>query len=245
MQFLKKQIMDFLFNGVPYYPPSQIYLGLQTVSGEPIAEDYKRIDVTGLWSLSKNGQVHNTQQLPYWNPTHSWGECVSVGIYDGDGPTGRLLLSSAFKTKFSAIPNQKIVFAENSVYYTFVGAADYSNSIMNAIFNKQLPTPPKRLFLALCSAEEELRAENYERIEITNCFEEATEEGTVVNFRQLAFPTPSTDWGEIHSAIVYDDSAEGKKVIKVDLKKPMTVNKGQDMTIESGVLQFNFVVRGL
>lgn len=244
MFYLKKEIMDFLFNQKPYYPSAEIYMGLLTISGEPIAEDYKRLNVTGLWSRSENGLVYNVKELPHWEPHNFWGDCVSVGIYDGNSKTSNMLFSSTLRTKFSAIPNQRIVFPEKSVQYKFLGAADYSDRILDAVFNKEVIEPPCSLYLALHTADGEVSDPEYRRLNIADAFEEATEEGIVVNARPLAFPIPSSNWGLITSAIVFDSEVDGKTVMRVDLRKPISITRNQNLILNAGVLQFNFVVRG-
>lgn len=101
--YLENKLIDFLFRGQSYTPPSTLYVALFTTaptdasSGTEVgAASYARVGVTSSvinWagtqgagstvaSTGTGGQTSNNELIEFGTPTENWGTIVAFGLMD-------------------------------------------------------------------------------------------------------------------------------------------------------------------
>jgi hypothetical protein len=113
---------------------------------------------------------------------------------------------------------------------------DYANNkLLDLVFGAGAYTPPATLYvgLSLGSANKsgstnEPPGGGYARVALTNNpsnFPAATG-GTKSNAAQVAFPSPTADWGTVQSLFVADAASGGNVLAMADLTAPRMVTSG-------------------
>lgn len=110
--YLENKIIDFMFRGQTFTPPSTLYIGLLTVNtdddGAPLTEvtggSYARVAVTSSlanWagtqsagsttaSTGTSGTTSNNSSITFPSPTANWG--TVVGLFIADAASGGNML---------------------------------------------------------------------------------------------------------------------------------------------------------
>lgn len=85
--YFENKIIDHMLRNQAFTPPSQLYLGLFTVSPtdsgggtEVSGNGYQRVAIT--LSAASNGQTSNTATIDFPQATGDWGTIVAAGIFD-------------------------------------------------------------------------------------------------------------------------------------------------------------------
>lgn len=131
--YLENKIVDYLFRGQPYTPPTNTYVGLLTsaptdVGGgnevSTVGTNYSRAMVANSlvnWagtqapgstvaSTGTTGTTSNNASIDFATPSDTWGTVTHVGLYDA--PTGGNLLF------FSTLLVPKTVNTGDAVSFT-------------------------------------------------------------------------------------------------------------------------------
>ena len=94
--YLVNKLLDHVFNGVAYTPPSAVYLALYTVAPtdagggtEVSGAGYARLEVD--FTAAASQAIENSADLTFTASGGNFGEVVAVGIFDA--LTGGNLLS--------------------------------------------------------------------------------------------------------------------------------------------------------
>lgn len=115
--YLENKIIDWLFRGVSYTPPTNLYIGLFTAAPsdtgggtEVSGSSYARVDAgassTTVWAATNGattttnpssgtgGTTSNNAALAFPTPSGSWGTVTHFGIFDAS-TSGNLLFWAA------------------------------------------------------------------------------------------------------------------------------------------------------
>lgn len=105
--FLRDILLDEVWGGTDYTPPTDLYIGLSTTTPnddgsnvtEP-ADNYARVTVannTTQWPAATTGTKSNGETITFNEATGSWGTVTDVLIYDA-ATGGNLLAYGALTT---------------------------------------------------------------------------------------------------------------------------------------------------
>lgn len=114
--YLPDKLVDLVFNGQDFPPPSELWLALYVSTGEVVGGGYERVNVTGKFDLSRDGMTQNNQQIQFVTPTIGWGTITKAGIFDAK-TGGNLLLLADIESPFNAPPNTNIFFSQGVIQF--------------------------------------------------------------------------------------------------------------------------------
>ena len=122
------RILDRLFGGVAFTPPTTFYFGLSTTTiqidgtgaTEPSTGSYARASLVNdktNWGTASSASLLNTGAVTFVESTASWGTITYVGIWDA--------LSSGNIWFFDALSPSKVVQSSTTVLFA-IGAITVS-----------------------------------------------------------------------------------------------------------------------
>lgn len=105
--FLRDELLDEVFGGQAYTPPTSLYIALSTdaptdddgtnfTGGEPVGNNYERVVVTNdltSWEASVDGFKQNAIDFEFNEATGTWGTITHFAIFDGARDTDENMLA--------------------------------------------------------------------------------------------------------------------------------------------------------
>lgn len=79
---MQNNILNHVFRGETYTPPSKLYVGLLTSSGEVSAKEYERQEIT--FTESTTGENASDEEVRFPIATSDWGTVNGMGIFDAE-----------------------------------------------------------------------------------------------------------------------------------------------------------------
>lgn len=85
---VRNKVLDLVFRGVAYTPPTTVYIGLHTNTSEVSGMGYKRMPIT--FGAATSGTLKNTAEVRFPIAGVSWGTVTKLAIYDAETVGNRL-----------------------------------------------------------------------------------------------------------------------------------------------------------
>lgn len=148
--FLANKLLDHVFNGAAYTPPSTVYLALSTADptdsgagmAEPIGNGYQRQAIT--FGAAASRRVTQADPVTFPQATGAWGTVSHMAIFDAVSG-GNMLAHGAFETAKSIVANNTPSVSAGDVWIEFT-AGDISttlaHSLLNHVFRNVTYSPP-------------------------------------------------------------------------------------------------------
>lgn len=245
--YSEQKMLEHIFRGIDFTPPSAVYLGLYTsapsdigggaeVSGSP----YARQAVT--FGALSSQQTKNTTQLTYPVATTSWGTITHGALSDASA-AGNMLAYAAFAApKTVSTGGQFYVPANNAVFTvnTAVLTTYLEGKIVDHLFRGTAYTAPSTIYLALFTSAPskagggtEVSGGGYARQPITFG---AYSAGTIRNSADVLFPVASAAQGTATHVACMDSLTGGNMLAFGALATSKLIDSGDQFKVATNDL---------
>jgi len=210
--FLESQLFNHIFRNIAYMSPTTVFVAFYTsdptdadTGTEVAGGGYVRQAMT--FTAPTNGAGDNSALLDWGTASADWGNVTHFGIRDSL-TAGNLLLYAPMTIARNIKLGDTVKINANELDVSFSGIA--SNFLVNAIYNHVLRniayTSPSAVYVGLYISDPtpadtggEVSGGAYARLAVTFG---APSNGTGDNSSELAFVTPTLDWGLVsHSSM--------------------------------------------
>jgi hypothetical protein len=232
---VRNEMLDWFFGNEQsgYLPPIGLYVALiRTDDAEPSGGNYWRIYTDTIdWGVAENGTVENVMPITFGAPTLDWGTIDRARLYDDDASAGGEQLCEADITEPIAVTGGGATpeFIEGRFRISLV-----NNGLVDEVLNNMLDwwfsnalsgwTPPSNLYVALLRSDDsEVSGGNYARVTTEPADWKQASGGIVTNASTFEFSVPTSDWGVIDRAALYDDSSGGTQMCVITLNNAVTI----------------------
>ena len=236
--YLENKVLDHVFKGSSYTPPSVFYLALSAADptddgsgiAEPSGNGYARVSIGG-FSAAAARSLSNSAQIQYPAATGAWGSLTHFAIFDAL-TGGNMLAHGTLTNPLNVVTGNAPVFQIGELVVSVTSAvwSDYlANEMLDHCFGNGTFTQPTAVYLGFSTADPGLDGSgiaepsggNYARTQVTSF--SAASGGTKSNAVQVQFPQASAAWGTIAYGFVADAATGGNMLAKGPVSNPYAV----------------------
>lgn len=116
------------------------------------------------------------------------------------------------------------------------------NIMINYALRGSMPPAAPDNWLALMTENGEVSGGGYARVNVSSLFEAPSAEDVTSNLSRIDFPVPTSPWGMVTGAAVYDAAEGGNQLIGGDLATAVNVPASTPVYWNAGQLQLSITV---